>query len=45
MGSLLHQPPHPDYRLKYRLPLGMTFVGGTELVLPPPGGKSPTTKP
>jgi hypothetical protein len=41
----LHQPPHPDYRLKYKPPLGMAIVGATPMVLPPPTSSPATTKP
>jgi len=42
----LHQPPHPDYRLKYKLPLGMKYDWKSDLQLPPPGRTTaPTSKP
>ncbi len=42
----LHPPPHPDYRLKFKLPLGMTFDWRPDLQLPPPGRTSaPASRP
>jgi hypothetical protein len=48
----LHKPPHPDYRLSYKPPMGMKIVGPQEPQLPPPGtapapapASAPATRP